>query len=169
MSRISMIAAIGKNRELGSVNKLLWNIPADLRHFKTLTTGHPVIMGQNTFDSILAMLGKPLPNRTSIVMTKDSRYGKGWSGNETVRIVHSPEEALEIGRKLGDEEIFIGGGAQIYALMLPHADRLYLTLIDDEKPADAFFPPYEEAFTRTVSEEPGEHEGIRYRWVTLER
>lgn len=169
MSRVSIIAAVGKNRELGRNNELLWNIPADLKRFKALTLGHPVIMGQNTFDSIVAMLGGPLPKRTSIVMTKDPEYGGAYAGNDQVRIVHSPEEALAAARALDSEEVFIGGGAQIYALMLPHADRLYLTLIDDKKPADAFFPAYEKLFTKTISEEAGEYEGLRFRFVTLEK
>lgn len=167
--RISIIAAIGKNRELGLGNKLLWNIPADLKRFRSLTLGHPVIMGQNTFDSIVVMLGKPLPGRTNIVTTLDRGYGKEWADNKAVRIVYSPEEALEAGRSLDSEEVFIGGGAQIYTLMLPYAERLYLTLIEDEKEADAFFPPYERIFTKKLAEELGEHEGMQYRWVTLEK
>jgi|SRR3989344_3651970 len=169
MPRISIVAAVGKNRELGSGNKLLWHIPADLKRFKSLTLGHPVIMGQKTFDSIVGMLGKPLPERKNIVMTLDPAYGKEWAGREDVFIVHSSEEALAKARSLDSEEIFIGGGAQIYAALLPHADRLYLTQIEDDKEADAFFPAYESLFTKTVSEEAGKHEGLRYRWVTLEK
>lgn len=169
MPRVSIIAAIGENRAIGKNSKLLWRIPADLKRFKALTLGHPVIMGQKTFDSIVAMLGKPLPGRANIVMTLDPAYGRGWISNPEVRIVRSPEEALEAARSLDNEEVFIGGGAQIYALMLPRAERLYLTLIEDEKEADAFFPPYEELFTKIVSEETGEYEGLRYRWVKLEK
>ena len=148
--RVSMIAAVGRNRELGLGNGLLWHIPEDLKRFKALTLGHPVIMGRKTFESI----GKPLPGRTNLVVSRSSL---------------SLEDALAQAKKLDKEEIFIIGGAQIYEQALPYADRLCLTLIDDAKEADAFFPEYEKLFTKKVSEEPREYEGLQYRWVTLEK
>src|SRR5258708_1489116 len=124
MTIVSAIAAIGKNRELGQDNKLLWHIPDDLKRFKALTTGHPVIMGRKTFESIFAMIGKPLPNRTNIVVTHDT----SWS-HAGVLVSHSVEKAIEKGKSLGEKEVFILGGAQIYEAALPFTDKLYLTLI----------------------------------------
>lgn len=162
---ISVIAAIGRNRVLGKDNKLLWRIPDDLKRFKALTLGHPVIMGRKTFESILASLGKPLPGRTNIVVTRDA----SWQ-HEGVIAASSIEDAIEKAKEAtGGEEIFIGGGGQIYTEALPLVDKLYLTLIDDEKEGDSFFPPYESAFTKVIFEEERESEGLRYRWVDLER
>lgn len=162
--QVCIVVAIGRNRELGKEGKLLWHIPDDLKRFKALTLGHPVIMGRKTFESILAYLGKPLPGRTNIVVTRDADYA-----HEGVVVAHSLEEALEMAKGLDGEEIHIGGGAQLYEQALPHVDKLYLTLVDDAPEADAFFPPYEGQFTRVVHEEERDHGGLKYRWVDLER
>ena len=164
---ISLIAAIGKNRELGKGGKLLWHIPEDMRRFKAHTTGHPVIMGRRTFESIVSMLGKPLPGRTNIVLAKPEEDTSNIAGTGVV-LAHSIPEALQKARAL-DNEVFIIGGAQIYAQALPYADRLCLTLIDDEKEGDAFFPEYEKLFTKKLSEEIRELNGLTYRWVDLEK
>jgi len=156
---VSMIAAIGNGRALGKSNDLLWRIPDDLKRFKTLTTGHPIVMGRKTFESI----GKPLPNRTSIVITRDT----SWS-HEGVLTAASIEEALEKAKAI-HQDVFILGGGQIYAQALPFADRLCLTLIDDTKDADIFFPEYEKEFTKVTFHEDREHEGLKYKWVDLER
>jgi len=148
--RVSIIAAIGKNRELGRDNDLLWRIPDDLKRFKSLTLGHPIIMGRKTFESI----GKPLTGRTNLVVSRSSL---------------SFENALAQAKKLDDKEVFIIGGAQIYEQALHYADRLYLTLIDDTKDADSFFPEYELLFTKKLSEEIRELNGLTYRWVDLEK
>ncbi len=161
---ISIVVAIGKNRELGLGGKLLWHIPEDMKRFKALTLGHPVVMGRKTFESIIAILGKPLPGRTNIVVTRDAN----WS-YEGVLVFHSLEEALAKAKELDQEEIHIGGGADLYAQAFPFVDRLYLTLIDGEKEADTFFPAYEKEFTKKISEESHEYEGLKYTWVTLER
>lgn len=163
-TRVSTIVALGKNRVIGKGNTLLWHIPDDLKRFKALTTGHPVVMGRKTFDSIVAFLGKPLPNRTNIVVTRDS----AWSA-EGATVAHSLEEALTKAKELDPEEVFVIGGAQVYEQALPYTDRLYLTLIDDEKAGDAYFPPYEHLFTKTLSEEAHEHNGLHYRWIDLEK
>lgn len=157
---ISIVAAIGKNRELGSGNSLLWRIPDDLKRFKQLTVGHPTIMGRKTFESI----GKPLPGRSNIVVTRD----KKWEF-DGVSVARSLDDALSQARAADKKEIFVIGGAQIYEQALPHADRLYLTLIEDSKPADAFFPPFESLFTKKLSEESRELNGLRYRFVVLEK
>jgi dihydrofolate reductase len=153
---------VGKNRELGKDNKLLWHISDDLKHFKELTIGHPIIMGRKTFESI----GKPLPGRVNIVITRD----KNWTHKE-VEVVHSLEEALELAGNTNKEKNFIVGGSQIYEQALSHVDKLYLTLINDEKEADSFFPEYEHFFKKKTSEDPqtDEKTDLHYKWVTLEK
>ncbi|MFZ1987867.1 MAG: dihydrofolate reductase [Minisyncoccia bacterium] len=168
-AKISIVVALGRDKQhnhvIGKDNALLWHIRDDLKRFKALTLGHPVIMGRKTFESIVAAIGEPLPDRTNIVVTRDA----SWSYPEVVAI-HSLAEALEKASSLDGEEIFIGGGTQLYTEALPFADRLYLTLIDDEKEGDAFFPPYEQAFTKEVAREDRvSPEGIKYSWVDLER
>jgi len=162
--RVSAIVAIGDNRVIGKANGLLWHIPDDLRHFKELTMGHPVIMGRKTFDSILAFLGKPLPGRTNIVITRNL----DWS-HEGAIVAHSLEEAIEMASALDMEEVFVIGGAQVYEESLPFIDRLYLTRIESSDEGDAFFPEYEHLFTEKLSDETREHNGLAYHWITLER
>lgn len=139
---ISIIAAIGKNRELGKDNKLLWNISEDMKRFKKLTIGHPVIMGRTTYESI----GKPLPYRTNIIVTRNPDFK-----SEDAIITHSVEEAIEVAKKYSRKEIFIIGGAQIYAQGLKFADKLYITLVHGEFEADAYFPDYSE-FKKVIYE-----------------
>lgn len=162
--RICAVVAIGKNRELGLKGKLLWHIPDDLKRFKRLTLGHPMVLGRKTFESILGYLGKPLPERTNIVITRDP----AWS-YDGVLTASSVEGALEKAKALDPEEIHIGGGAEIYRQALPYIDKLFLTLIDAEGEADSFFPPYEREFTHVTFEEEHEWNGLKYRWVDLER
>ena len=171
------IAAIGRNRELGKNNQLLWRIPEDLKRFRELTRGHPVIMGRKTFESIVGVLGKPLPDRTNIVLTNEHSdiYKNGFhEWNAEIEAggyisVSSITGALQVAEKYS-EKIFIIGGAQIYDLFLPHTTQLDLTLIDaEDKEADTFFPPFETEFTHTVKEEAHEHEGLKYRWIELTR
>lgn len=158
---ISAIAAIGRNRELGTKNQLSWRISDDFKRVKELTMGHPLIMGRKTYESI----GRPLPGRTNIVVTRDQGYVA-----EGCVVVTSIENALEEARKVEDKEIFIFGGAEIYKLALPFTDHLYLTLIDDEDPsADAYFPDYTEKFMETTRHGVREHEGLKYEWVEFER
>ncbi len=158
--KISAIAAIsGKNRGLGKDNQLLYKIPDDMKRFRELTMGHPVITGRKNFES----MGRPLPGRPNIVVTRDTSYKP-----EGCIVVHSIEDAISKARELDSEEIFIIGGGEIYKAALPYTNRLYLTLIDAEKDADVFFPDYSE-FTKKISEEKGEYEGISYSYVTLER
>ncbi len=156
---VSIIAAIGTGRTLGKSNDLLWRIPDDLKRFRALTTGHPIVMGRKTFESI----GKPLPNRTSIVVTRDT----SWQ-HEGVVVASSIVEALEKAKAI-DSEVFIIGGGQIYEQALPFADRLQLTLIEAAKDADIYFPAYEDTFTKVTFHEDREHEGLKYKWVDLER
>nr|AIA16511.1 Dihydrofolate reductase [uncultured bacterium] len=153
-------------------DKLLWHIPEDLKRFKDLTSGHPIIMGRKTFESIVGYLKKPFPNRTNIVVTRDNNYKMGLDerGMHDVIAVGSLWEAIEVAKKSpGSEVITISGGAQIYSQALAHIDKLYLTLIDDSKEADTFFPEYETQFKNKVFEEVREWNGLKYQWVDLER
>ncbi len=161
---VAAVVAIGRNRELGKGGQLVWHIPDDIKRFRDLTRGHPLIMGRKTFESILSYRGAPLPERTNIVITRDPNWKY-----EGVIVVHGLEEALAKARELNSDEIHIGGGAEIYKEALPFIDKLYLTQIDAEGEADTFFPPYEHLFTKKVFEEEHEWNGIKYRYVDLER
>ena len=129
--KITLIAAMAENRVIGRDNALPWHLPADLARFKQRTEGHVVIMGRRTFESV----GRPLPNRRSIVVTRKHDYHP--PGAE---IAHSLDEAIERGRETEREEIFILGGAEIYALALPDVDRLELTIVHADVSGDTFFP-----------------------------
>lgn len=167
---VAAVVAIGKNRELGKEGKLLWHIPDDLKRFKHLTLGHPIIMGRKTFESIVGYTGGPLPERTNIVITRHpEQMIENVSQSSDVVVVGSLEEGIEKAKQLDAEEIHIGGGAEIYKQALPFITKLYLTLIDDSKEADTFFPDYEKEFTKKVFEEQHEWNGLKYRWVDLER
>ena len=166
---ISIIAAIDKNRALGYQNKLLVHLPEDLQHFKKITDGHLVIMGQNTFLSI----GKPLPNRVNIVLSKDPEFKA-----EGCVVFDDLDKALAFAKTKESEEMFFIGGGQIYKQAMPLADKLYLTIIDAEYQADTWFPDYSE-FDKIIREEPQETNGlsskggcasgIKYRFVELIR
>jgi len=164
---ISVVVAVGRDKQrnhvIGKDNKLLWHIPDDLRRFKELTLGHPVVMGRKTFESILAVLGKPLPGRANIVVTRDP----AWS-HPGVLVCHTLDEALNRAAKLDPEEIFIGGGTQLYTEAFPVIDRIYLTVIDAEAEGDAFFPDYS-SFREVSAREEREWNGLHYTWITLER
>lgn len=167
-AKICAVVAIGRNRELGKDGKLLWHIPDDLKRFKRLTEGHPIIMGRKTFESIVSYIGGPLPGRTNIVVTREKKYDI--SKYSSVIVAHSLDEAIEVAKKQsGADEIHIGGGAELYKQALPMINKLYLTLIDASADADSFFPPYEKEFTKKVFEDEHEWKGLKYRWVDLER
>ena len=127
---VSIIAAIGKNGELGFQGKIPWHIPADFKHFKETTLGHHLIMGRKTFESI----GKPLPGRKTIVLTRSNKKIEG------VDCVSAVSKALAICAQRGEDEVFIAGGGEIYNLFLPHAQRLYISEVDFEGEADTVFP-----------------------------
>ncbi len=140
---ITIVAAVAKNGVIGAGNRLLWRLKSDMRHFRSLTMGKALIMGRKTYDSI----GKPLPGRHTIVITRD----KGLA-IEGVRVVHSLAEALaagaEIARETGTDEIFIGGGGEIYAAAMALADRLEITAVALEPEGDTLFPGIDMAVWR---------------------
>jgi dihydrofolate reductase len=152
------------DRAIGNKNGLLWHVPADMKRFKALTMGHPVIMGRKTFESILTILGKPLPGRTNIVVTRDTTYA-----HEDVKVTHSLEEAFEIADSESPTEIHIGGGAELYTQALPFVNRLHITWYHGQKPADTFFPDFESQFTTTVAHNTEKHEGLSFQWVDYAR
>lgn len=143
---ISMIAAAGENNTLGKDGKLLWHLPNDLKRFKRLTLGHPVIMGRKTFET----LPHPLPGRTNIIITRQKGYQK-----EGCVVVDSIEKALEAARKIkGNNEICIVGGGQIYELALPLANKIELTRIHHKfEGGDAFFPEIKQEDWLLINEE----------------
>lgn len=142
--KVSLIAALARNRVIGRDNRLPWRLPADLRRFKQLTMGHTLLVGRKTFESI----GRLLPGRTMLVASRQQGYAP-----EGVRVVRSVQEALDVAREGGETELFVAGGAEIYRQTLPVADRLHLTRIEEDVPGDAYFPEYDETQWRLVERE----------------
>jgi dihydrofolate reductase len=134
--KLSLIVAVADNNVIGIENKMPWHIPEDFKHFKEITMGKPCIMGRKTYESILEQLGKPLPGRKSIVV---SRSGFEHEGAISAT---SFEEAIEKAKAETHDEVMVIGGSQIYALALPKADRIYLTRVHQEPEGDAFFPEF---------------------------
>ena len=157
--RLSTIVAIDKKRGIGKDNKLLCHLSSDLKRFKEITTGHTIIMGSTTFESI----GKPLPNRTNIVVDFDPDYKA-----EGCLVFNNLDEAIKKASEIEPEEVFITGGASIYKQTIDKVDRLYLTIIDKAFEADTFFPEYSQ-FTKIIKEEKGEDSGFNYVFKILER
>lgn len=187
---VSIVCALDKNRGIGKDNKLMWHIPHDLKRFKQITSGHPIIMGRKTFESI----GRLLPNRTNIIITRDQSYKI-----EGAIVVHSLSEAIKKARNVilsetkeldsltasqndKEKEVFIIGGGQIFEQALPIADKLYLTIVtrlpspggkatggqDGQFNADTFFPDYSEF--KTIVSEQKENEGeYSYTFIDLIR
>lgn len=181
---ISLIAAIGKNRELGKGNDLIFKIPEDMKHFREVTRGHPIIMGRKTFDSI----GRVLPNRLNIVITRDPKE----SNDQNLVYVSSFDEAIEKAKEFKnnnyssreqgesrsteessrqartiEQEVFVIGGGQIFEQAIKIADKLYLTIVDaEEKDADVFFPDYLE-FKKIISERKGSNSNFSFTFLEL--
>jgi dihydrofolate reductase len=131
--RIALIAALAENRVIGRNNALPWRLPEDLKHFKSLTIGHCVLMGHRTYTSI----GRPLPERTNIVLSRDPA-----TAYEGVTVAPNLDAGLAIAQKAGHETIFVIGGEAVYAAILPVADTLYLTRVHAEIEGDAYFPEF---------------------------
>jgi dihydrofolate reductase len=129
-----------RTRGIGIENRLPWRLSADLRRFRELTMGHHIIVGRKTFESI----GRALPGRRTIIVTRNENY-QSPNDSENLSIVHSVEEAIEMAREREETEVFVCGGAEIYAQTLRLADRLYLTFVETEADADVFFPKWDES------------------------
>ena len=157
---ISIIVAIGENNAIGKNNQLLWHLPADLKHFRVITSGHTIIMGRKTFDSV----GKPLPKRRNIVITRQDIRIEG------CEVVKSIDDAFALCQ--GEDEVFIGGGAEIYRQAMGKTDRIYLTIVHQAFDADTFFPEidYQEWVETAHENYPAdEKNNIPYSFITLER
>ncbi len=162
---ITLVAAVARNGVIGRGNTLPWHLPEDLKRFKALTMGHPVIMGRKTFDSIVAILKKPLPGRTSIVISRSPsalRLSPDWT---SVRTAATLDEAIH--QTPADAPIHVIGGAQIYELALPRATRLYLTEVLSDIEGDTHFPHWDRSQWQEVSREhgPATPEGLQYDFV----
>ena len=141
---IHIIAAMGKQRQIGGDGGMLWHIREDFQHFKKTTGQHTLIMGRKTYQSI----GRPLPGRTTLVLTQNPHYE---INHPNVFIAHSKEKALQKARERGESKVFICGGEQIYAQFLMDASTLYLSRVNFEGKADSFFPPFEHLPWKLVS------------------
>lgn len=151
-------------RAIGNKNTLLWHIPEDLKRFKELTLGHPIIMGRKTFDSILDILGKPLPGRSTIVLTRDQDYT--YPG---VKAAHTLELAIAMAQEENPTEIHIGGGAELYRQALPLVTKLHVTWVYDEPIADTYFPAFEDEFSPVHTSGDLTHNGLHYEWTDYQR
>jgi dihydrofolate reductase len=165
--RLALIWAMSQNRVIGRNNALPWYLPEDLKYFKQITMGKPIIMGRKTWESI----GRPLPGRTNIVITRDPSFAA-----EGVKVVHSLDEAIRMAEKIclinGSDEAVVMGGAEIYALALPRADRLYMTQVHAEVHGDAFFPEFDLDSWEELGREDFKASGANpydYSFVVLER
>lgn len=155
---IVIIAAVGeRDRVIGRGLELPWHIPEDLKRFKRLTSGHPLIMGRRTFQSLVEQFGGPLAGRRNIVVSGSGRF----DGPEGVEVYESVDGALDA--VAGSDRVFIGGGATIYEHFLPIADRMELTLVAGEHEGDVFFPPFEHLVgTEYAVAEEEPHDGFRF-------
>ncbi len=159
--RLSMIVAMAKNRVIGANGKIPWHLPNELQLFKRVTMGHPIVMGRKTHESI----GRLLPGRTTVIVTRQRDYAVPGAV-----VVHSLEEALA--RCVGDPEIFVIGGGELYRAAMPLADRIYLTVVDAEPAGDTRMPALEAAQWRLVSTEQfrsDEHHAHDYRFEVHDR
>lgn len=160
---ISTIVAVAKNNVIGKDNDIPWYLPADLKYFKKITTGHHIVMGRKCYESI----GRPLPKRTNVVVTRNPFFiATG------CLITHNVAEAVQLAEANGEEEVFIIGGGQIYEIALPHVDRIYLTEVDLEVEGDIFFPTIDPKNWKLIKEtkhEADEKNEYDYTFKILER
>ncbi|WP_336715349.1 dihydrofolate reductase [Chryseobacterium mucoviscidosis] len=158
----TIVVAMGEKNEIGFENQLLWHLPKDLKHFKEITSGHPVIMGRKTYESI----GKPLPNRTNIVVSRKTDWFE-----EGILIVGSIKEAVKFAKKI-DEEVFIIGGGKIYEQTMDIVDKLEVTLVKADLEADTFFPKIDPMIWKKTDEifhEKDEKNQYDFCFQTFER
>lgn len=165
--RISAVVAMDSKRGIGKNNKLLFRIKEDFERMRRIIFGKPIIMGRKTYESMLSYTGgKIIPGSINIVVTHDPNYAN--AHKEGCIVVHSLEEAIARAKEEKDDEIIIFGGAKIYEQAMPIIDRLYLTIVEGDFGADTFFPEYSE-FKKVIFEESHESNGIKYKFLDLER
>ena len=160
---LSIIVAKAKNNIIGKDNKIIWHLPEDLKHFKNITTGHTIIMGRKTFES----LGRVLPNRKHIIFSNNPSFNVN---DENVKVVHSLLEIQDLIE--GKEEAFVIGGAMMYNFLMPYVKKMYVTEIDKEFEGDTFFPKIDDNIWKETSREKGikdEKNNLDYYFVTYER
>ena len=160
---LSIIVAVAENNVIGKDNKLIWHLPEDLKRFKRLTTGHTIIMGRKTFES----LGRILPNRKHVILCNDMEMNIDDKNVEILEDISMLKEYID-----SEEEHFIIGGATIYKLLMPYANKLYLTLIHEEFNGDVYFPEIEEKDWKVIDREKGirnEENHFDYEYITFER
>lgn len=159
--KISLIVAVSRSGVIGKNGKMPWHLPADLKYFKSITMGKPIVMGRKTFES----LGRPLPGRENIVLTRDKNFIA-----EGCTIIHSLEEMLQ--HAADADEVMIIGGAQLYEQMLPHADHIYMTQVDCQAEGDTWFPeidPAEWEMTFSEAHEADEKNPCAYTFIRYDR
>jgi dihydrofolate reductase len=160
---LALIAAVARNGVIGSAGALPWRLSSDLKHFKAATLGKPLVMGRKTFQSI----GRPLPGRTTIVVTRDSGFAA-----EGVAVAHNVDEALRLAEAGGPSEIMIAGGGEIYAQTISRATRLLITEVDLAPPGDARFPSIDPTLWRASRREAGvrgANDDAEFAFVEYER
>lgn len=160
--QISLIAAMSKNNVIGHHGKLPWHLPADLKHFKSLTLGKPLIMGRKTFESI----GKPLPGRQTIIVTRNTTYQAAHCV-----VVHTLQEGLIHAQQTGANEVMIAGGGEIYRQAIDLATRCYLTIINFTTEGDTYFPSWDTTCWQEVEriDHPAQGDAPAYTFLTLDR
>jgi dihydrofolate reductase len=161
--KVSIIVAVAENNIIGKRNSLPWYLPADLKHFKEITLGHHILMGQNTYASI----GKPLPGRTTIILSNKTDYKQ-----VGCVVVNTPDEAIKTAEKSGEKELMICGGGQVYKAFLPFADKIYLTKVHHKFDGDIYFPEINMKKWKVVSREshePDQKNTFAYDFLILEK
>ncbi|MER2456331.1 dihydrofolate reductase [Bacillus subtilis] len=166
---LSLIACCDKTLAIGYQNKLLYHLPADMKHFKGITEGKICIQGRSTYESIISMTGKPLQNRKNIILTRDQNFKPDYSSF----VYHSIEEVLKLiqGQVNTDEEVMVIGGSLIYKAFLPYADKVYVTIVDSESnEADSYFPMLDDHWkvTNKQHNEADEKNKYNYSFLTFE-
>ena len=164
--KLALIVAAATNNVIGLNNQLPWHLPQDLKYFKAKTLGKPIVMGRKTYESI----GRPLPSRTNIVITRQ----QGWRADPDVLIAHNIVQALELARDLvgaeSDAEVMVIGGAEIYRNCLPQADRVYLTRVEKDVEGDAYFPSLPEGeWQQTLSSAGVDDAPIQHQFLVFDR
>jgi len=164
--KLALIVAAATNNVIGLNNQLPWHLPQDLKYFKAKTLGKPIVMGRKTYESI----GRPLPGRTNIVITRQ----QGWRADPDVLIAHNIVQALELARDLvgaeSDAEVMVIGGAEIYRNCLPQADRVYLTRVEKDVEGDAYFPSLPEGEWQQTSSSAGVDDApIQHQFLVFDR
>ena len=162
--RLSIIAALSSNNVIGRNNQVPWCIRTDLKRFKALTMGHHLIMGRKTYESV----GKPLPGRVNVVITRHEDYQA-----DGITVVHSLDDAIRIAARANDPEPFIAGGAEIYAVALHRADRMYLTRVHAEVAGDTFFPDFDDVSEWKLTDaehcDANEKDELPFSFLTYDR